>query len=227
MDTCLLLTQLSTVDAEYGLKKARECLERFSFTEHRYSSEAAIINYKKMIFRAEQHWKNFLENGLQADLATVIDRPHLWVRLEGEITIEDEYYSVELFLYPISNTKAGVSVVMESSIFDAIQRFNNSTEVSTDTNIKEDFINFLIGMAASFSARGFVLRMLTDARDMFLPLTEEDIQEWLTSPTRETMSKWLILLAGIRIGAINRNKVIWKQVAESPYGYLFHDGLTF
>jgi hypothetical protein len=229
MDTCLILIEQNPVTVEAGFKKAREYLRRFSFTENRYSSEDQIVEYKRTIARSAQNWSEFLKSGFHADMAALADRPYQWLRLAGDIEIEDNHHIIELFLYPISSTKAGVSIAFSSSVYDAIYSSKPSIEKIVDLNVKQDFVSFLLLIARSFSASGFALKPLTDTEDLVLLLRVADIQEWLTAPTKESIRRWGFLLVGIRTGIVERQQVekAWtaERVKQSGAGFLIHDGI--
>jgi len=230
MDTCLILTELDPVTFEAGFEKAKECLRRFSFTENRYSSEDQIIEYKRTTARSVKNWNEFLKSGFQSDIAALTDRPHQWLRLSGDIEIEDNHHIIELFLYPISSTKAGVSITFSSSLYSALYSSKPSIEHEIDLNVKQDFLSFLLLIAMSFSASGFVLKPLTDTEDIVLPLSVADIQEWLTAPTENSIRRWGFLIVGIQTGIVKQQQVVktWTaaRVIQSGAGFLVHDGIV-
>jgi hypothetical protein len=228
METCLILTELDPETVEAGFNKARECLRNYKFTENRYSSEDEIEKYKQRVARSEQSWSEILKSGFKADLAALLARPEQWIRLEGEIEIEDQHHFIEFFIYPTGSNKAGVSIAFSSSIYDAIYSSKPSFEHVIDLNVKQDFVNFLLLIAMSFSARAFALKILTNAEDTVMLLRVSDIQEWLTVPSSASKRGWVFLIVGIRAELVDRQKVEKKWTAErvmqSASGFLFYDG---
>ena len=229
METCLILTELIPETVEAGFKKAREYLRNYNFTENRYSSEDEIVEYKQIIARSEQNFSEFLKSG-QADLAALADRPYEWLRLEGEIEIEDHHYFIMLFIYPMSDTKAGVSITFSSNLYDAIYSSKPSFEHVIDFNVKQDFVNFLLLIAMSFSASAFALKILTDVEDTVMLLRVSDIQEWLMVPSSALKRGRVFILVGIRAELVDRQKVEKKwtadRVMKSASGFLFYDGFV-
>lgn len=230
MDTCLILAEINPETVEVGFKKAEEYLRRFSFTENRYSSEDQIVEYKRTIERSVKNWSEFLKSGFSADLAALAVRPYQWLRLAGDIKIEDDRHFIELFLYPISGTKAGVSIAFSSSVYDAIYGSRSSMENIINLNVKQDFVSFLLLIAMSFSANAFALKPLTDAEDVVIPLCVADIQEWLITPTAGSIRRWGFLLVGIQTGILERQQVEKKwsaeRVMQSSTGFLIYDGIV-
>src|SRR5882724_188351 len=117
MDICALLTELDPRSAETGLRKAREYLRRFSFTEDRGEER------KRTIARAEKNWGRFLSVGLDEDLTALASRPFQWLRLAGEIEIEDHHHPIEIVVYPLPGNRAGVSIDFSSSLYEAMYAF--------------------------------------------------------------------------------------------------------
>ena len=230
MDMCLVLAELDPAAVEAGFERAQEYLGRYSFTENRDSSEKQIMEYQRSTARSEKNWHRFLESGLNEELAALLERPYQWRRLEGEIEIEDNRHVIQLFQYPVSKTKAGVSIFFDASMYDAIYMSRSLEQNLINQNVKEDFISFLILMAMSFSADAFALKSFRGIEDLVLSLSLKDVQYWLTEPSEGSIRRWVFLLVGIRDGIIDRQVVeqMWvaEQVKQSSAGYLIYDGIV-
>lgn len=224
MDICLVLAELDPKAIENGLKRAKEYLFRFSFIED--ESE----EYKSTISVAAQHWKEFAKTGFQGNLSMLARQPYQWMRLAGEIEIEDNNYGVELFLYPISGTVACVTISFSSTLYDAMYSFKPSYLKEVDLNVKADVMGLLHLLVISFSAKAFALRQLTSVEELVLPVRASDIMEWLIAPNEDLIRLWKFKLVGIQSALVELHKVTDKwpteRLGESSYGYLIYDGFV-
>jgi hypothetical protein len=231
METCLVLTELDLKSIQAGLKKATEYLGQFAFMENRYSSRDQILAYKRTIAKTEENWRKFVETGLTPSIVAGARNPYEWLRFSGDIEIEHKRVLIEFFLYPISETKAGVSVSFDSSIYDAIHSFKPYSEEVIDLNVKQDFIALLLLIVTSFAPTAFALKKLEGMEDLVLHLKPEDIYDWLVAPTKDSIRRWKFQLVGIRAEMVDRQLVERKWSAngmfESSSGYLILDRIAF
>jgi hypothetical protein len=223
VDTCLNVSAFDLASADAGFKKAREYLRRFSLREN------PSDEYKQVVDNSAQNWAEFLKTGLSKELAELLNRPYQWLRVQGEIEIESHHHGIELFTFPISQNKAGLSIALSSSVYDAIYSFKPPFEQAIDVNVKQDIITLVLLIASSFSVGAFLLRPVADVEDLVFPLKFADVQEWLVSPSPDVVRRWANLLVGIRAEFIERTKVEKKwpveHLMESSTGFLILDGI--
>jgi len=229
MDTCLILTELDPAVCDAGLKKVKGYLQGYSFSEYRDASEADMLAYQRGTSIAEGNWREFVKYGFSDFLAAL--PYYAWRRMAGEIEIENRYHDVELYLYPVSASKAAVSVVFGSRIYEAIYSFRPTYEHEVDLNVKQDFVALLLLIASSFSPSGFALKMFAGVEDFTLHLKVEDVRDWLVAPTPESIRRWRFLFVGIRATLVQRQQVEEKwapeRLYETSYGYFVNDRIAF
>lgn len=224
METYLILTDLDSASVEANAQKAREYLSRFGFTEDT-SSE-----YKQTMETARLHFAEFLRAGMQEELLALMSRPYQWLRLAGTILIRGDTYGLELFTYPLNETKSAVSIAFPSTLYDAIYSFEPSYESKIDLRVIRDLLALFVTMATGFSAAAFALRQLTAVEELLTPVTAKDILDWLIVPTRELATHWKFLLVGIQSGMVDRQQVARvrpaERISESGSGFLIYDGMA-
>jgi hypothetical protein len=224
MDTCLVLTEIDLAGGEDGLRKAKQFLRRFSFTEQQ--NEA----YRETIGSNAQHWSEFLQTaGTREDLSGSLNEPFRWLRLAGGIEIEETDHSIQLFLYPVSRTSAAVSVLFSSTVYGAIYSFRPSYEGIINTGLKQDLVSLLLLLAVSFSTPALGLYPLTNAEDLIAPLRLSDIRDWLTAPTPDAIRRWPFLIVGIRSEIVDRRQAEkqWpaERLVQSGSGFVVYDAI--
>lgn len=231
METCLVLTELDITSSEAGLKKAREYLRQFYLRENRYSSKDQIVAYKQSIANAEENWRRFKETVFDPSIVAMAREPYKWLRFAGDIEIENSLHSIQVFLYPVSETKSAVSITFNKSIYDAIYSFKPYSEEVIDLNVKQDFIALLLLLVTSFSPTAFALKRLESQEDLVLYLKPADIYDWLVAPTRDSIRRWQFQFVGIRAEMVDRQLVEKKWstegIFESSSGYLILDRIAF
>lgn len=221
MDMCVIFTELDPKFAEDRFKKAREYLRRFSFIEELND------DYKRAIANTAQNWSKFLKSGLNQAQGLLVDQPYQWLRLAGKIEIENSWYGIQFFLYPLSGAKAAMSIFFSSNLYDAIYSFKTPLEKLIDINVKRDFVALLLMIATSVLANAFALKPLTDPDDLVLPLRIADIHDWLVTPTKDTISRWPFLIVGILAEMVERAQVKWPAMQLKQIGpdFLIYDGI--
>jgi hypothetical protein len=171
-----------------------------------------------------------METGLTPSIMAMTKEPYKWLRHAGEIQIENDHHLIEVFLYPISASKAGLSATFASSIYDAIHSFRPYSEEVIDVNVKQGFIALLLLIVASFSPLGFALKRLDGLEDLVLHLKTADIYDWLVAPTRDSVRRWQFQFVGIRAEMVDRQLVERKWspdgIFESRTGHLIRDQIA-
>jgi len=223
VDTFLAVTEIDAANVEAGLEKARDQLRKFSFKEIR---DEAV---RKGAAEASERWKALLAGTIDQDLEALRRTPYAWRRLVGEIAIARGTHGFELFLCPISRTKAAVSVAFFESLHEAVYSFKPSYEKEIDVEVKEDFASLFVVLTRSFSAGAFALRRMEEMTDLVEPVTEAEIRDWLVSPTPELVSRLRIMLAGVRLGTVGRPQIekAWAsgKVIDNVHDFLIFDRL--
>lgn len=226
MDTCLVLTEVDRESCEAGLKKVRKYLQQYSFTEFRYSNEDGIRAYKKAMASNEKNWTEYMRTGSIAP-ASGSTSPYTWMRFSGLYMIGGNEHSIELFLYPVSQTRAVVAVGFGSSIFDAIYSYQSPLDGVIDLNVKEDFIALLLLIVTAFSPEAFALKTLMGEEDYALHLKAADIRDWLVAATPESIRRWRFQLVGIRAQTVDRGQIerrrSTERLTQTSSGYLIYE----
>jgi hypothetical protein len=223
MDTCATITEVDRLSSEGGLKKARNDLRRFAFVEMKKDG------YKKTVAASAQKWTDLLKVKLPKDLSELIKDPYEWLRLAGGIELGDEQHGIELFLYPLSDTKAAVSIGFDSTVYDALYILDAAGESIININVKQDLLALLLLLTTSFSAGALSFMALASADGLVRQLSVADILDWLVKPTHDAIRRLPFLVAGTRAELVKREQVEKKwpaeRLVESTTGFLLFDGL--
>lgn len=119
--------------------------------------------------------------------------------------------------HPTGPREAALSVLFDSSIWDALHSDRNYIDKIIDDAVRKDFVAFLLLAVESFAPDAFGLKRLNDVSDLTRPLTCADVIEWLVAPTFDVLRRWHFHLVGIRHEAVQRR----EAEAQRPNARLF------
>jgi hypothetical protein len=231
MNTCLLTAGIPATSCDAAFVRLRDFLSQYKFNEYCYfTSEEELDDYRDSLVECEVRWQTFLESGLIDSVRESMQDPYQWLRASGDIEIEGRLHIVSLFVHPTGPREAALSVLFNSSVWNALHSDRKFSDKIIDNAVKNDFVAFLLLCVESFAPAAFGLRRIDDVTDLTRPLNSADVVEWLVAPTLDVIRRWQFHFAGVRREAVQRREVEAQRpnarLFETTSGYLVIDRIS-
>ena len=224
MDTCLILAGMEIQIAEVCLEQMVKHLHSFGILEEENET------YRANIEKKAQRWKMMTKEVSDGALHVEPTQPYERLRFVGSVELEEVRHGLQIFLYPVSQTEAKISIAFSKTVYEHL--YNNKPDFEKDINVyvKRELISLAISNASHIKAKSFVILPTFEFTDLTPSLKVHDIQQWLTDPTDDLIDKYSFLFVGIKNELVDEKsaKKIWPstQIYQSSADFMIYDAMT-